>query len=70
MARGGAVGGGYTQITPGVNWFMHDITVGRNGPDGWSTFNGNIGDVYIYTTALSFSERVQLENLIRTKFGF
>jgi hypothetical protein len=64
------VSGGYTQITPGIHGFMHDITVGRNGPDGWTTFNGYIGDVYLYPTALSTTDREQLESLVRTKFGF
>lgn len=64
------IAGGYTQIAPGNYGFMHDITVGRNSPDQWTTFNGNLGDVYFYKTALSTTERQQLENLIRTKFGF
>jgi hypothetical protein len=62
--------GGFTQIAPGVQGYMRDITVGRNGPDGWTTFNGNIGDVYVYATALSAAERQQLENVIRGKFVF
>lgn len=64
------VSGGYTQISPGDLEFMRDIAVGRNSPDAWTTFNGNIGDVYVYTTALSTSDRQQLENVVRTKFGF
>ncbi len=66
---GTAVSGGYTQITPGGQVFMHDINVGR-GYDGWTTFNGNIGDVYVYTSALSLTDRQQLESFIRSKFGF
>ena len=60
----------FTQIAPGSQWYMHDITVGRNGPDTWTTFNGNIGDVYVYTTALSSTDRQQVESFIRGKFGF
>jgi hypothetical protein len=67
---GPTAAGGYTQIAPGAQGYMRDITVGRNGPDAWTTFNGNIGDVYVYTTALSTTERQQLETLIRGKFGF
>lgn len=65
-----SVAGGYTQIAPGAQGFMRDITVGRNSPDAWTTFNGNIGDVYVYKTALSIAERQQLESLTRGKFGF
>lgn len=60
----------FTQIAPGAENFKHDITVGRNSPDPWCIFNGNIGDVYVYNTALSATNRVNLENLIRAKFGF
>lgn len=59
----------FNQLTPGSYEFMHDIDVGR-GYDGWTTFNGNIGDVYIYTSALSTTDRAQLESLIQSKFGF
>ena len=60
----------FTQLAPGTLSYMKDITIGRNSPDGWSTFNGNIGDVYLYKVALSNTERTALENVIRTKFGF
>ncbi|MCX6879487.1 MAG: hypothetical protein NTW21_37640 [Verrucomicrobia bacterium] len=46
-----------------------NINIGRNGPDGWSAFNGNIGDVLVYKVALSSSERKQLENDVAAKFG-
>lgn len=67
---GTAPGGSFTQLTPGSYDFMHDISIGRNGPDAWTTFNGNIGDVYFYVSALNTTERSQLENVIRSKFGF
>ena len=60
----------FTSFAPGAQSFMHDITVGRNSPDAWTTFNGNIGDVYVYTTALSTTDRANLETFIRGKFGF
>jgi hypothetical protein len=62
--------GGFTQLTPGSEGFMHDLTVGRNGPDAWTTFNGNIGDLYFYLAPLNTTERTQLENVIRGKFVF
>jgi hypothetical protein len=48
--------------------FTHYITVGRNLPDGWSTFNGNIGDVFVYKVALTDSERQELEARLAAKF--
>jgi hypothetical protein len=38
--------------------FMTTINVGRNNPDGWTAFNGAIGDVKIFDAALSNSERL------------
>lgn len=49
--------------------FDNTINVGRNGPDGWSTFNGNIGDVFLYKTALTDIQRQQLEADIMSKFA-
>jgi hypothetical protein len=49
--------------------FDNTINVGRNGPDGWSTFNGNIGDVFVYKTALTDIQRQQLEADIMSKFA-
>lgn len=49
--------------------FWSYINVGRNEPDGWTTFNGNIGDVFLYKTALSESELGQLESILRPRFG-
>ncbi|MFC1601233.1 beta-L-arabinofuranosidase domain-containing protein [Candidatus Sumerlaeota bacterium] len=44
--------------------YANCINIGRNNPDGWSTFNGNIGDVFLYKTALSDPERQELEAYI------
>ena len=52
-------------LMPGVAGpFATSITVGRNAPDGWTAFNGMIGDVFLYKTALSDAERQQLETFI------
>jgi len=48
--------------------FANSINVGRNNPDGWTTFNGNIGDVFVYKTALTSAQRQQLEATLRAKF--
>jgi hypothetical protein len=48
--------------------FKHYVNVGRNNPDGWSAFNGYIGDVFVYTNALSDVNRQRLESDLTTKF--
>ena len=48
----------------GVTGFWSYINVGRNNPDGWTTFNGDIGDVFLYKTALSDTDRVNLETYL------
>jgi hypothetical protein len=48
--------------------FADSITIGRNAPDGWSTFNGHIGAVQLYTKALSNVERERLENELTQAF--
>ena len=50
---------------PGIaGAYATSITLGRNAPDGWTSFNGAIGDVFVYKTALSEAERQQLETSI------
>lgn len=57
--------GRMTALVPGVAGpFANSITIGRNAPDGWTTFNGAIGEVFLYKTALSNEERRQLESLL------
>ncbi|MGN6642411.1 MAG: InlB B-repeat-containing protein [Verrucomicrobiota bacterium] len=62
-----------TSLVPGVsgsgaNGFGTYINVGRNNPDGWTTFSGYIGDVFVYKTALTISERQQIESELTAKF--
>ena len=61
-----ASGVDYTYLHP--TWATN-INIGRNAPDGWSAFNGNIGDVFVYKTALSATDRKQLEADVASKFG-
>jgi len=57
-----------TKLTPGVvGGYGRNINIGRNEPDGWSTFNGEIGDVFLYKTALSDEERGELVTFIGAK---
>jgi hypothetical protein len=53
----------------GTMGYWSFINVGRNNPDGWTVFNGNIGDVFLYKTALTPAERKQLEEDCAAKFG-
>lgn len=58
-----------TSLVPNVaGSFANALNVGRNNPDGWTTFNGLIGDVFVYTNALSAAERQQLEGSLLRKF--
>lgn len=52
--------GAWTALEPGADGFKKSINLGRNEPDAWSTFNGAIGDVFLYKTALSDAERREL----------
>jgi hypothetical protein len=57
-----------TKLVPGVvGGYGRCINVGRNEPDAWSTFNGEIGDVFLYKSALSDTERKELVNFVAAK---
>jgi len=53
-----------------TRWFGTDVSVGKgwNG-DGWSSFNGDIGDVYVYKVAIDQAKREALEDSLIAKFG-
>jgi sialate O-acetylesterase len=73
MLSGGATGANsFTALVPGVaggaGGYGSYINVGRNNPDGWTTTNGHIGDVFVYKTALSAAERLTLETDMMSKF--
>ncbi len=54
----------FTSLTPGTSANTSTITVGANAADGWSPFNGLIGDLFCYKTAQSDADRILVENLI------
>jgi len=57
-----------TALVPGVaGGFAHSITLGRNAPDAWTAYNGNIGDLFFYKAALTDQERRELEKYIADK---
>ena len=62
-------GSALTSLVPGSDGFKHYIDIGRNDPDGWTAFNGNIGDVFLYRTALTDAEREMLQNALAAKYG-
>ncbi|MCF7730617.1 MAG: carboxypeptidase regulatory-like domain-containing protein [Akkermansiaceae bacterium] len=51
-------------------WYGTDVSVGKgwNG-DGWSSFNGDIGDVYVYLKAIDDTKRETLEDGLIAKYG-
>lgn len=58
-----------TSLVPNVaGTFANALNVGRNNPDGWTTFNGKIGDVFVYKVALSTAERQQIEADLLPRF--
>ena len=57
-----------TSLKPNVPGpYADSINIGRNNPDPWTTYNGKIGDVFLYKTALSDAERQELEAYIAGK---
>jgi hypothetical protein len=66
---GGASGDFSTSLVPtGSEGFKQFVDLGRNDPDGWSAYEGYLGDVFVYTNALSTVERQQLEADLTAKF--
>lgn len=53
----------------GGTGFWSYISVGRNQPDAWTTYNGKIGDLFLYKTALTDVDRTQLEGVLMAKYG-
>ena len=58
-----------TSLVPNVpGAYANHINIGRNNPDNWSTFNGDIGDVFVYNIALTDTDRGTLETDLTGKF--
>ncbi len=57
-----------TSLVNGVaGSFANNISIGNDYPDGWSTYNGYIGDIFFYTNALSNTNRALLEQYLATR---
>lgn len=63
----GGANGDFNTLTPPDGWKSW-IAIGRNAWDGWSSYNGHLGDVYVYKTALGTADRETLEAELTTKF--
>jgi hypothetical protein len=58
-----------TSLVPNVpGSFANAFNIGRNNPDGWTVFNGLIGDVFVYRVALTTTERQQIESDLTARF--
>lgn len=63
-------GSALTNLVPGIAGSYADfIEIGRDGVDGWSSYSGNIGDVFLYKAALTNADRVTLETALGAKYG-
>ena len=57
------------QLVPGiVAAYANNINIGDEHADTWPNFNGLIGNVYAYATALNDTDRTTLEAALMTKF--
>jgi len=67
----GNAGVDMTSLVPGAGGrgFAKEITMARNAPDAWTAFNGQMGDVFLYKTALTEVERKELETLIANQLS-
>jgi hypothetical protein len=58
-----------TSLVPNVpGTYANAINIGRNNPDTWTTFNGLIGDVFVYKVALTDLQRQGLEANLLPRF--
>jgi hypothetical protein len=58
-----------TSLVPNVpGTFANAFNIGRNNPDGWTVFNGLIGDIFVYRSALNDTERQALEADLQARF--
>jgi hypothetical protein len=45
------------------------MNLGRNNPDGWSTYNGLIGDTLVYDEQLSGAVLLAVQDDVRAAMG-
>ena len=70
ITNAGIAGPGGLYLTAGREGqsFAANITLGDDGPDNYNAFNGLIGNTYVWTTALTQTERTNLEAALMTQF--
>ncbi|MBW7998470.1 MAG: hypothetical protein FVQ81_18240, partial [Candidatus Glassbacteria bacterium] len=49
--------------------FAGYINLGRNNPDGWSTYNGLIGDTHVFEAQLSAATLLTVQDAVRAAMG-
>jgi len=73
MGTGNGNTGGepYTALYPLANGrgYAQYMNIGRNEPDGWSTYNGLIGDTIVYSEQLSPEALLAAQNQVRGAMG-
>ena len=73
MGTGNGNTGGqpYTALYAQANGrsFAGYINLGRNNPDPWPTYNGLIGDTYVYDEQLSPAELLVVQDQVRAAMG-
>jgi hypothetical protein len=69
--NGNTGGVAYTALYAQANGrgFAGYINLGRNNPDGWPTYNGLIGDTYVYDEQLSPADLLRVQNSVRVAMG-
>jgi hypothetical protein len=74
MGTGHGTTGGqpYTALYPQANGrtFAGYMNLGRNNPDGWPTYNGLIGDTYVYDAQLTGPALLAVQDQVRAAMGF
>jgi hypothetical protein len=68
---GNLAGAAYNALYPSANGrgYAQYINLGGNDPDPWPTYNGLIGDTYVYDNQLSPTELTALQDEVYTAMG-
>jgi hypothetical protein len=69
--NGNLAGAAYNALYPSANGrgYAQYMNIGGNDPDPWPTYNGLIGDTYVYNNQLSSTDLAALQDEVRTAMG-
>jgi hypothetical protein len=69
--NGNTAGQPYTALYPLANGrgYAQYLNIGRNEPDGWTNYNGLIGDTIVYAEQLSPEALLAVQNQVRGALG-